>query len=129
MRFALFLVCAGAVLGSGCAAHRINGMTVVQSPIVVSDTIREVQPDDYLRISFLPDNVKATNLSHPGAQRAFATATPLFSPPLKLEEFPSYSGLMNDDKNVLVAMRCRPRHPETVDALLATWPKEVAREN
>ena len=53
---------------------------------------------------------------------AFATATPLFSPPLKVAELPYYSGLVNDDKNVLVAMRCRPTHPETVDAVLATWP-------
>jgi len=91
-------------------------------PVVVADTVRETQPDDYLRVSFLPASVKVTSLSRPGALRAFATATPLFSPPLKLEELPSYSGLANDDNNVLVAMRCRPRHPEAVDALLATWP-------
>jgi hypothetical protein len=43
-------------------------------------------------------------------------------PPLKLADVPAYSGLVNNDDNVLVAMRCRPEHPETVDALLATWP-------
>jgi hypothetical protein len=79
-------------------------------------------PNDYLRVSFLPAGVPVTSLSRPGALRAFATATPLYSPPLKLADLPAYSGLVNNDDNVLVAMRCRPQHPETVDALLATWP-------
>lgn len=121
MRFTLSLACAGAaLLVSGCAAHRVN--VAVQAPVVISDTVREALPNDYLRVSFLPEGVKATTLSRPGALRAFTTATPLYSPPLKLEDLPYYSGLVNDDKNVLVAMRCRPQHPESVDAVLATWP-------
>jgi len=123
MRLMLCLVSTGvALLASGCAAHRVSVAPAVSSPVVVADTVRETQPNDYLRVSFLPAGVKVTSLSRPGALRAFATATPLFTPPLKLAELPSYSGLVNDDKNVLVAMRCRPPHPETVDALLATWP-------
>jgi hypothetical protein len=122
MRFTLPLSCAGIVfLLSGCAAHRV-AVTTAQAPVVVSDTVREAVPNDYLRVSFLPPGVEATTLSRPGALRAFVTATPLYSPPLKLGELPYYSGLVNDDKNVLVAMRCRPQHPETVDAVLATWP-------
>ncbi|HZL29359.1 MAG TPA: hypothetical protein VFC39_22740, partial [Acidobacteriaceae bacterium] len=39
-----------------------------------------------------------------------------------LKDLPYYSGLENNDTNVLVAMRCRPPHPEKVDAILATWP-------
>jgi hypothetical protein len=123
MRLAISLVCASsALLASGCAPHRVSVATTVPAPVVVDDMVREAQPDDYLRIIFLPPSVKVTSLSHPGALRAFATATPLYSPPLKLGEFPSYSGLADDDHSVLVAMRCRPQHPETVDALLATWP-------
>jgi hypothetical protein len=123
MRFALSLICASiALLASGCAARRVTVATAVPPPVVISDTVREVQPNDYLRVSFLPAGVEATSLSRPGALRAFATATPLFSPPLRIEELPYYSGLVNDDKNVLVAMRCRPQHPEKVDAMLATWP-------
>lgn len=123
MRFAIPLVCSAiALLGSGCAAHRISVTKTAAAPVVVSATVREAAPGDYLRVSFLPAGVKVTSLARPGALRGFATATPLFSLPLTLEEFPSYSGLVNDDKNVLVAMRCRPRQPEMVDALLATWP-------
>ena len=123
MHIALSLAFAGVVLlASGCAIRRVGVVSTVSPPVVVADTVRETQPDDYLRISFLSATVKVTSLSRPGALRAFATATPLFSPPLKLEEFPAYSGLVNDDKKVLVAMRCRSQHPETVDALLATWP-------
>jgi hypothetical protein len=122
MRFTLSLACAViTLLASGCAAHRVNVATA-PAPAVVSDTVRETLPNDYLRVSFLPAGVQATTLSRPGALRAFTTATPLFSPPLKLAALPYYSGLVNDDKNVLVAMRCRPPHPETVDAVLATWP-------
>ncbi len=123
MRFKLSCACASFVLlASGCAAHRVSVVNTAQAPIVVDDTVREALPNDYLRVSFVPAGVKITSLSRPGALRAFATATPLFSPPLKLEDLPYYSGLVNDDKNVLVAMRCRPTHPETVDAVLATWP-------
>jgi hypothetical protein len=123
MRFTLSFACAGvALLASGCAAHRVSIATTVPAPVVVSDTVREELPNDYLRVSFLPAGVEATTLSRPGALRAFATATPLYSPSLKLQDLPYYSGLVNDDKNVLVAMRCRPQHPETVDAVLATWP-------
>jgi hypothetical protein len=90
--------------------------------VVVAGSVREAPPNDYLRVSFLPAGVQVTSLSRPGALRAFATATPLFSPPLKLADLPAYSGLVNNDSNTLVAMRCRPEHPEVVDALLATWP-------
>ena len=91
-------------------------------PVVVDDAVREALPNDYLRVTFLPAGIPVTTLSRPGAVRAFLTATPLYTPSLKLADLPAYSGLVNNDANVLVAMRCRPPHPETVDALLATWP-------
>ncbi|HTD95627.1 MAG TPA: hypothetical protein VK627_01810 [Edaphobacter sp.] len=121
MRLNFFCVCASFVmLVSGCASHRV--MKTAQAPVVVDDMVREALPNDYLRVSFVPAGVKVTTLSRPGALRAFVTATPLYSLPLKLKDLPYYSGLVNDDKNVLVAMRCQPPHPETVDAVLATWP-------
>jgi hypothetical protein len=121
MRLKCFCVCASfAMLVSGCASHRV--LKIAQAPVVVNDTVREALPNDYLRVSFVPAGVKVTTLSRPGALRAFVTATALYSPPLKLDQLPYYSGLVNDDNNVLVAMRCRPPHPETVDAVLATWP-------
>ena len=107
---------------SGCAVHRVQGAAAPPPPVVVAGAVREALPNDYLRVSFLPASVPVTSLSRPGALRAFATATPLYSPPLKVADLPAYSGLVNNDDNVLVAMRCRPEHPGTVDALLATWP-------
>jgi hypothetical protein len=92
------------------------------APVVVSDTVRETLPNDYLRVTFVPAGVTITTLSQPGSLRAFTTATLLYLPPLKLANFPTYSGLINNDNDVLVAMRCRPQNPETVDAVLATWP-------
>lgn len=97
------------------------------APVVVSSGVREALPNDYLRVSFVPAGVTVTTLSRPGALRAFATATELYSGrPLKLAEFPTYSGLVNNDAQVLVAMRCRPPQPEKVDAVLATWPNVFA---
>jgi hypothetical protein len=116
----LFIGCTS--LTSGCAAHRHDLAAAASPPVVVSETVREGLPNDYLRVSFLLPNVKVTTLSHEGAVRAFATATPLFSPPLSLQALPYYSGLVNDDTKVLTAMRCKPKDPATVDALLATWP-------
>ncbi|HEX3106925.1 MAG TPA: hypothetical protein VHQ22_21010 [Terriglobales bacterium] len=92
------------------------------APVVVADSVRESLPGDYLRVSFLSAGTPVTSLSRPGALRAFTTATVLYSPPLKLAEMPFYSGLVNDDAKVLVAMRCRPPNPQAVDAVLATWP-------
>lgn len=118
-----FLICSCAVLlATGCAAHRPGKINLASAPVVISDSLREAAPGDYLRVSFLPAGVTVTTLSRPGALRAFTTATALYSPPLKLAEMPYYSGLVNNDTNVLVAMRCRPTHPEAVDAVLATWP-------
>lgn len=110
------------LLATGCATHRVTAAAIAPPPVVVADTVRESLPNDYLRISFLPAGVKPTTLSRPGALRAFTTATPLYQPPLQLKDLPFYSGLENNDTNVLVAMRCRPPHPEKVDAVLATWP-------
>ena len=110
------------LLACGCAAHRVQIVAASPPPVVVAGSVREALPNDYLRVSFLPAGVQVTSLSRPDALRAFATATPLFSPPLKLGDLPAYSGLVNNDSNMLVAMRCRPEHPEAVDALLATWP-------
>ena len=111
-----------ACLACGCADHAIRPPAVAQAPLVVSDTVRESSPNDYLRVSFLSAEVKVISLSRPGALRAFATATELYDPPLRLKDLPYYSGLVNDDTRVLVAMRCRPPQPEKVDAVLATWP-------
>jgi hypothetical protein len=106
----------------GCARHAVQPPALALAPAVVSDTVRESLPNDYLRISFLSPGTRVTSLSRPGALRAFATATPLYAPPLLLKDLPYYSGLVNDDGLILVAMRCRPPQPEKVDAVLATWP-------
>jgi hypothetical protein len=120
-----FVLCltAAALFACGCAARRAPvAATPATAPVVAAGAVREALPNDYLRVSYLPAGVHVTSLSHPGALRAFATATPLYTPALRLADLPAYSGLINNDQNVLVAMRCRPEHPETVDALLATWP-------
>jgi hypothetical protein len=119
--FAVALTCIS-LLTSGCVTHRVASASAPPPPIVVSGAVRESLPNDYLRVSFLSPGTPVTSLSRPGALRAFATATPLYFPPLKLQDLPNYSGLINNDTNVLVAMRCRPGHPEKVDAILATWP-------
>ncbi len=122
MRVLIWIVSAACVCVSGCARHSVQAAAASQAPVVVSDSVRENLPDDYLRVSFLPASVTVTSLSRPGALRAFATATPLYQPPIRVKDLPYYSGLVNNDANVLVAMRCRPPQPEKVDAVLATWP-------
>lgn len=126
MRSAFFLFCSCVVLfATGCAAHHRAGaanpaQVPATAPVVISDSVRESLPGDYLRVIF-PGNNPVMKLSYRGL-RAFTTATQLYSPPLKLAEMPYYSGLMDKDKEILTVMRCRPPHPEAVDAVLATWP-------
>lgn len=93
-----------------------------QDPAKITDELRESAPNDYLRVTFVPAGTTITSLARPGAQRAFATATRFYLPPLPLKEFPLYSGLVNDDTKTLIALRCQPPQPEKVDAVLATWP-------
>ena len=107
-------------------AAQVAPTRIAVAPVVVSGAIREALPGDYLRVAFLPAGVNPTCLSRCDAKRAFATATPLYQPPLKLANLPPYSGLVNDDANVLVAMRCRPSDAANVDAVLATWPNVFA---
>jgi len=122
MRSAFLLVCSYVVLfATGCTAHRHGLANLAPAPVVISGSVRESLPGDYLRVSFLPAGTPITNLSRAGALRAFTTVTALYLPPLKLADMPYYSGLVNNDAKVLVAMRCRPPHPEVVDAVLATW--------
>ncbi len=116
------------LLLSGCAAHRAAvttpapPSTAAAAPVVVTDTVREAVPNDYMRVIFVPPGTQVTTIAGPKAKRAFVTATALYVPPLKLEEYPYYSGLINDDSKELVAMRCRAPRPEAVDAVLAIWP-------
>jgi hypothetical protein len=93
-----------------------------EDPARLTDELREGAPNDFLRVTFVSAGTSVTSLARPGALRAFATATAFYLPPLPLKEFPLYSGLVNDDTKTLVALRCRPANPETVDAVLATWP-------
>jgi hypothetical protein len=93
-----------------------------KDPATITEALREETPNDFLRVTFVSAGTSVTSLARPGAQRAFATATRFYLPPLPLKEFPLYSGLVNEDNKTLVALRCRPAHPETVDAVLATWP-------
>jgi hypothetical protein len=129
LRFPLPHICASAVLlACGCAAHHVsvNAASVPQAPAVVSGAVRETLPNDYLRVGFLKPGMPVSSIARPGAIRGFATATSLFTPPLKVGELPYYSGIINDDSSDLVAMRCQPPHPEAVDAVLATWPNVFA---
>ena len=126
MRARLFLSCVSVVVLSGCAEHKAARITSpaggIVAPVVVADSVREALPNDYMRVSFLKPGTPVTSIARPGALRGFVTATVLYSPPLTVEEYPKYSGLVNDDSKVLVAMRCKPADPAKVDAVLATWP-------
>ena len=124
MRSSVVLCLAAAIsFACGCSArHAPVAAAPATAPVIAAGAVREALPNDYLRVSYLPAGVQVTSLSRPGALRAFVTATQLYTPPLRLADLPAYSGLVNNDQNVLVAMRCRPEHPETVDALLASWP-------
>jgi len=130
MRAQIFLCCVSVLVLSGCAQHRVAKVTppaaAAAAPVVVAETVRESPPNDYMRIIFLPPGVPVTSIAKPGALRGFATATALYSPALTVEEFPTYSGLVNDGSKALVAMRCKPSDPAVVDAILATWPNVFA---
>jgi hypothetical protein len=133
MKVRLCLVCVSAlVILSGCTQHRVAKATPAgagssaTAPVVVADTVREALPGDYIRVSFLASGVPVTTIARPGALRGFVTATVLYRPPLTVAEYPKYSGLVNDDSKVLVAMRCKPTDPASVDAVLATWPNVFA---
>jgi hypothetical protein len=93
-----------------------------KDPARITDALREETPNDFLRVMYVSAGTSVTSLARQDALRAFATATAFYLPPLPLKEFPLYSGLVNDDTKTLVALRCRPAHPEAVDAVLATWP-------
>jgi hypothetical protein len=121
----LFGVFAAALLifSANCSAQASHeAKNPAKDPARVTDALREETPDDFLRVTFVSPGTSVTSLARPGALRAFATATAFYLPPLPLKEFPLYSGLVNDDTKTLVALRCRPAHPEVVDAVLATWP-------
>ena len=105
------------------AALLATALVAQTAPVATNAHVREQLPNDYLRISYVPASVAVTSLGRPGAVRAFVTATPMYRPPLRVSELPGYSGLVNNDQNVLVAMRCQPPKPEAVDAVLATWPE------
>lgn len=128
-RGCVLLVCV-AMAASGCAVQHAaapaTAPAVATAPVLAVGAVRESLPNDYLRVTYVPAGVQVTSLARPGALRAFATATPLYAPPLTLAELPLYSGLVNNDQNVLMAMRCQPHDPAAVDALLATWPNVFA---
>jgi hypothetical protein len=116
---ALLLTCLFTIETHAQASHDKKNP---KDPARITDDLREETPNDFLRVTFVPAGVSVTSLARPDSKRAFATATEFYLPPLPLKEFPLYSGLVNDDAKTLVAMRCRPPHPEAVDAVLATWP-------
>lgn len=126
LRLKLVLSLAAMLLSSiACAAQAPAStppVTLTQAPVVVTESARDTLPNDYLRVGFMPSGRTVTSIGKPGARRAFVTATPLYEPPLNVASYPSYSGLVDDEKNMLVAMRCRPPQPGKVDAVLATWP-------
>src|ERR1700739_3023804 len=130
MRARLFLSCVSVVVLSGCAGHKAARMTPptggTAAPVVVADSVREAVPNDYMRVSFLTPGTPVTSIVRPGALRGFVTATVLYLPPLTVTAYPTYSGLVNDDSKVLVAMRCKPSDPAAVDGILATWPNVFA---
>jgi hypothetical protein len=59
-------------------------------------------------------------------RRAFVSATVMYQPPLTVEEIVHYVGGDPNPARDLVAMRCRPPDPSTLEAVLATWPHVFA---
>lgn len=115
------LLCSLLQAGSFAQASR-EAKKPAEDAATITDNLRETTPNDFLRVTYVPAGVSVTSLARPGALRAFATATEFYLPSMPLKEFPTYSGLVNDDTQTLVALRCRPPHPEAVDTELATWP-------
>lgn len=114
------------IAGMSCVLPASETLAQQPDAVVTTDQVREITPNDFLRITFVPAGVAVTTLNKPGALRAFATATAFYEPPVALKDFPLYSGLVNDDTKTLVAMRCEPPDPEVTDAVLATWPNVFA---
>jgi hypothetical protein len=75
-----------------------------------------------MRVVFVQHGTNVTNLSRPQARRAFTTATVLYFPPIRLDDYLHDSGLIDQEGKDLVVMRCRPPQKDAVDATLATWP-------
>ena len=122
-RLLCVLVAALLMLPASCSAQASHeAKKPAKDPARITDSLREETPNDFLRVTFVSAGTSVTSLARPGALRAFAMATAFYLPPLPLKEFPLYSGLVNDDTKTLIALRCRPAHPEAVDAVLATWP-------
>lgn len=85
----------------------------------------QLKEADFFTLHFLPPGLPLTALSRPGALRAIA-APSLLVFPMPLEQSVSYVGLVNDDRRVLLAVRCRPPDPEVLRAVPATWPNVFA---
>jgi hypothetical protein len=43
--------------------------------VMTTEQVREMTPNDFLRVTFVPAGVSVTTLARPGSLRAFATAT------------------------------------------------------
>lgn len=72
-------------------------------------------------------NIGRTDKSYKGKlvqARAFMSATVLYQPALSVIQNAHYVGGddTKPDQSDLVAMRCRPRDPDQLQAILATWP-------
>ena len=119
---ALMLHVAATCLFASFVCFSNCAMAQQPDPASTVDQVREITPNDFLRVTFVSPGTPVTSLARPVSLRAFATATAFYEPPLALKDFPLYSGLINDDSKVLVAMRCQAPQPEKIDALLATWP-------
>jgi hypothetical protein len=129
-------VVAAVLLASFSSRNKGNISDAAHDPAEVTEFVREQPQNDFLRLVHFDckgdktceSGIGVTTLARTDsdpqktALRAFATATDFYQSPLPLSEFPHYSGLVIGDNETVFALRCRPPHPEKVDAVLATWP-------
>lgn len=110
--------------GSGREPGREAAAVIVEKSRDINET------NDFLRIVFLPRDVVPAQLGRPSALRVFAGASAFYEPPVSVEKTAAFFGIpvgQSQKELDLVAFRCIPDDPATLEPDLATWPNVFER--
>jgi hypothetical protein len=115
------------VILSSVIATAANVSAFPTAAAIISESTRQPQYNDFLRLIYANLPAPPTTLGGPNAYRVFFGATTFYQPPIQVGQIANFSGIPVDPTKDLYVLRCIPPSNSEADPTLAVWAQVIKR--
>lgn len=120
------------LITASCSTNGSSSEPGEEAPAIVTEESRDTNETfDFIRILNFTTDTFPTALGRPDAKKVFMGASVFFAPPVPIGKLATFFGIPLNAANDIFVIRCIPGDPDSLDAMLATWPNvfEIIQED